>query len=153
MTMAVSHFRKHIAKIAEQILHVALVIGALHMCSEYFYGIAVCVGNSMEPTMKDNDIILLNKRNKYSPQRGDIVIIRSPNDPMKLLCKRVIHLPGDMVSRQGYRGTLPQGKIWLEGDNYEHSNDSRVFGPVPKGLIIGKVTRTLWPHFTDLRNS
>ena len=37
------------------------------------------------------------------------------------------------------------GHVWLEGDNKEMSLDSRDYGPVPKGLITGKVFFTFWP--------
>ena len=37
------------------------------------------------------------------------------------------------------------GHVWLEGDNKEMSLDSRDYGPVPKGLITGKVFLTFWP--------
>lgn len=90
-------------------------------------------------------------------KRGDIVIATSPIDPDKLLCKRVVAIEGDIVFGDSFKSTIlcyiglgsyiriPQGHIWLQGDNNENSRDSRTFGPVPFGLIRGRAICKLWP--------
>ncbi|TSM20269.1 Mitochondrial inner membrane protease subunit 1 [Bagarius yarrelli] len=40
---------------------------------------------------------------------------------------------------------VPRGHVWLEGDNLQNSTDSRSYGPVPYGLIRGRVCFKLWP--------
>ena len=40
---------------------------------------------------------------------------------------------------------MPQGHCWVVGDNLSVSRDSRDYGPVPIGLVTGKVLATLWP--------
>ncbi|CAD7957691.1 unnamed protein product [Amoebophrya sp. A120] len=40
---------------------------------------------------------------------------------------------------------VPQGHVWVEGDNKGKSNDSRHYGPVPLGLLEGRVRLCLWP--------
>ena len=40
---------------------------------------------------------------------------------------------------------VPNGHIWLEGDNSINSSDSRNYGPVPASLVVGKVLLKLWP--------
>lgn len=59
------------------------------------------------------------------------------------VCKRVKALPGQVIIRQsGYIRELvriPEGHVWIAGDNPENSTDSRNYGPVPIGLIIGRV--------------
>lgn len=40
---------------------------------------------------------------------------------------------------------LPRGHVWLEGDNTENSSDSRIYGPVPMGLIQSRILMRLWP--------
>jgi len=40
---------------------------------------------------------------------------------------------------------VPDGHIWLEGDNSINSSDSRNYGPLPASLIVGKVVLRLWP--------
>ncbi len=40
---------------------------------------------------------------------------------------------------------VPTGRVWLQGDNLHNSTDSRVYGPVPHGLIRGRVLCRIWP--------
>lgn len=40
---------------------------------------------------------------------------------------------------------VPEGHMWLEGDNSSNSRDSRTFGPVPQGLISGRILYKVWP--------
>ena len=41
--------------------------------------------------------------------------------------------------------TVPKGDFFMMGDNRGQSSDSRVWGPVPKGWIIGEAFFTYWP--------
>ncbi|NXU51847.1 IMP1L protease, partial [Turnix velox] len=83
--------------------------------------------------------------------RGDIVIAKSPNDPKSNICKRVIGLEGDKVCTSSPSDFLkshsyvPKGHVWLEGDNLRNSTDSRCYGPVPYGLIRGRICFKIWP--------
>lgn len=45
---------------------------------------------------------------------------------------------------------VPLGHVWIEGDNYENSADSRLYGPIPIGLIQSRVLGRIWP-FSDLK--
>lgn len=56
-------------------------------------------GSSMVSTLEDNEYIVINKLVYFlgTPDRGDIVVFRPPNDPKKYYVKRVIGLPGDTV--------------------------------------------------------
>lgn len=75
--------------------------------------------------------------------RGDLVVLKSPIDPSRLICKRVLGLPGDTVcvdptgqyadSREHV--LIPKGHLWIGGDNTEYSRDSRMYGPVSMGLV------------------
>ncbi|MDQ2678088.1 MAG: signal peptidase I [Actinomycetota bacterium] len=92
-----------------------------------------------------------------------------PNDPKDLI-KRVIGLPGDtLLTRDGSvyvndrrleepylpEGTMtydidrplvvPDGTVFLMGDNRGHSSDSRVFGPVDADTVIGRAFMIMWP--------
>lgn len=116
----------------------------------------------MLPTMLGTtEIILENtwtlRRNRFNIQRGDLVTHRSMYDPTKYVCKRVIGLPGDTVCvypekalnltdqvKPGYWSEVdhvivPAGHVWVSGDNALNSRDSREFGPIPMGLVRGKV--------------
>ncbi|OQR66972.1 mitochondrial inner membrane protease subunit 1-like [Tropilaelaps mercedesae] len=109
----------------------------------FLYGIEVryCTGPSMEPTIQNEDIIVVEKITRHldSFRRGDIVVCISPTDPKSAQCKRILGLPGDILEGPGYGyQVVPQGSVWLQGDNFEDSTDSRSYGAVPKGLIVGR---------------
>lgn len=62
-------------------------------------------GNSMVDTLVDKEYIIINKFAYLfgEPQRGDVVVFRPPNEPGKYYVKRVIGLPGDVVTiRDGF---------------------------------------------------
>ncbi|KAI3402498.2 hypothetical protein KGF56_004739 [Candida oxycetoniae] len=117
-------------------------------------------GSSMTPAFNPGtssttrDIVLVQKfdiksRND-SIAKGDIIMFRSPLDPEKLLTKRVIGVNGDHVHPRSPRYPksevkIPRNHLWVEGDNSFHSVDSNEFGPISKGLVVGKVVMVLWP--------
>ncbi|CAK9111046.1 Mitochondrial inner membrane protease subunit 1 (IMP1-like protein) [Durusdinium trenchii] len=81
--------------------------------------------------------------------RGEVVVATSPKDPDARICKRILGLPGDRVKVSALgeekEVLVPRGHVWLEGDNKSASHDSRHYGPVPVGLLQGKVRLKLWP--------
>ncbi|KAI8460303.1 mitochondrial inner membrane peptidase complex catalytic subunit [Phakopsora pachyrhizi] len=111
-----------------------------------------CEGASMLPTLNATGDLLLHRplsssdlKNQLS--RGDLVDFVSPLNHSVLACKRIIGLPGDCIladPRDPANSTVivPTGHLWLCGDNYSMSVDSRTYGPVPLGLV--------WPKFTSL---
>lgn len=40
---------------------------------------------------------------------------------------------------------IPDGQIWLMGDNRTDSKDSRYFGPVPQSTVVGRADVRYWP--------
>jgi signal peptidase I len=131
--------------------------------------------SSMEPTLKINDKVLVNKLSYkfHDINRGDIVVFERPpgeTDPkIKDLIKRVIGLPGDSIEahdghvfvdgrllKEPYlpvgleikplaRQTVPSNSIFVMGDNRPASKDSTVFGPISKKLVVGRAFLRVWP--------
>jgi inner membrane protease subunit 1 len=103
---------------------------------------------------------------------GDVVTYTHPILPHTHGCKRVIGMPGDFVSvltpARGGDDTekdpaegewanvteevvqVPEGHCWVAGDNLEWSRDSRLYGPMPLGLVRAKVLAVVYP-FEDAR--
>ena len=118
------------------------------LSQNYLYDIRVAVGPSMLPTINEaGDVLLIDR---ITPRlrgykKGDIVLTKSPMNPQTHLCKRVVAEPGQSAFVDNAEFAVPKGYIWVEGDNKDHSLDSRTFGPVPEALAIGLVRVKLWP--------
>ncbi|KAI9757877.1 MAG: hypothetical protein M1815_005851 [Lichina confinis] len=82
--------------------------------------------------------------------KGTIVAFWSPTDPSKLVMKRVVALPQEVVhTTPPYPRPweiVPPGHVWVEGDDGRHSVDSNAYGPISMNLIVGRVTHILWPR-------
>lgn len=108
-----------------------------------------CSGPSMEPTLESNNILFTEHITPRFQRlrRGDIVIAKSPTNPKQNICKRITALSGDRVKSNFFAKSVfvPRGHVWLEGDNSTNSADSRVYGPVPEGLIRSRVVCRIWP--------
>eukprot|EP00742_Colponemidia_sp_Colp-10_P010755 GILJ01011845.1.p1 GENE.GILJ01011845.1~~GILJ01011845.1.p1 ORF type:complete len:174 (-),score=6.29 GILJ01011845.1:153-674(-) len=131
--------------------------------SDRFYSIVGISGRSMQPTFNPHlhedssrivqaltmDRVLLDKRSVASHmfRRGEVVVLRSPEDPDRQIVKRLLAVEGDWI--RPYHDSelvkVPKGQCWIEGDNPSISIDSNNFGPVPLALIEAKVMRVLWP--------
>jgi signal peptidase I len=126
-------------------------------------------GSSMEPTLRSGEFVIVNKLSyKFGDAaRGDIVVFHFPRDPEQEYIKRVIGLPGDQVNiSQGrvyvnnqlvyepyitampaYEGTwsVPEGHLFVLGDNRNNSSDSHNWGTVPQEYVVGKAFFIYWP--------
>jgi signal peptidase I len=126
-------------------------------------------GFSMNPTLQDGEYILVN-RLAYKighPVRGDIVVFSFPMDPKQDLIKRVIGLPGESISVQDgkvmingvpleepyiaappiYNDTwvVPEGQLFVLGDNRNESKDSHEWGFLPLENVVGRAILIYWP--------
>jgi len=136
------------------------------------FQVARVEGQSMAPTLADQDRLIVNKF-AYRigiPRRGDIVMLYYPINPDKSFVKRVIAEEGDtvrIVDGRVYVNDVPmddsfvppefrshddygpevvkEGYYFVMGDHRNNSSDSRHWGLVPKRYIIGKVQLRWWP--------
>ena len=136
------------------------------------FQVARVEGQSMAPTLEDQDRLIVNKLvyRIGEPRRGDIVMLYYPLNPEKSFVKRVIAEEGDTVRivdgrvyvndiplkddyvPSEYRShddwgpqVIPEGYYFVMGDHRNNSSDSRHWGMVPKKYIIGKVQLRWWP--------
>lgn len=125
---------------------------------------------SMQPTLFAGNFVLVNKLayRLGTPGRGDIIVFRYPPDPSQVpYIKRVIGLPGDHVhiedgkvyingemlvepyltvqTNRGGDWIVPDNSLFVMGDNRNNSSDSRSWGMVPLGNVIGKAEFIYWP--------
>ncbi len=132
-------------------------------------------GDSMHPTFENLDYLIIDEFLYYfkAPARGDVIVFRYPGNPSVFYIKRIIGLPNETVSinhgivtittASGEKFTLAEPYIvnedatytknmslnpdeyFVMGDNRPNSSDSRIWGPLPKRDIIGRVDLRLLP--------
>lgn len=129
-------------------------------------------GPSMRPTLQNGERLVVNKfiYRFEKPQRGEVIVFKYPRDPSRDFIKRVIAVAGDTIEikdgrvfvngqlqNEGYilertRGsyplsTVPEGHIFVMGDNRNNSEDSRFkdVGFVSLELVKGKAMMVFWP--------
>jgi signal peptidase I len=147
----------------------ALVFGVVRpFVVEAFY----IPSESMVPTFEVGDRIFVNKfiYRFREPKQGEIVVFKSIEGEQEDLIKRVVGVPGDTITLSN--GTLlvngvpkdepyvnhqlpdlssfgpitvPEGKVFVLGDNRGNSRDSRYFGPLPVQDVEGEAFVIFWP--------
>jgi len=97
----------------------------------------------MFPTFKNNDYLIVDQITYRfrEPERGEVIVFRSPVEPSKYLIKRIVGLPTETINGL----ELKDGEYFVEGDNHEESFDSRFWGALPEENIKGRALIRLWP--------
>lgn len=138
---------------------------------------SIVSGESMYPTLHHNDKLILWKLG--TPDAGDIVVFDSHNANNDKYVKRVIGVEGDhveiidsvvtvndvildeyyvnqaeeLIDAGDVDLIVPEGEIFVLGDNRNHSNDSRSFGTVDLDDVDGKVIFNLEKTFRSIFGS
>jgi signal peptidase I len=160
----------------------AVALGLAIVIMIFLYQPVKVEGTSMNPLLSDQERIFINKFiYRFEPiERGDVVVFWYPLDRSKSFIKRVVALPGETIEIRagnvyvngrelpdqyvpaGYLDgsnyaaqRIPLGEYFVMGDHRDSSNDSRVFGSVPRHYIYGKAVFAYWPvdHFGSLTAS
>ncbi|MCX6053468.1 MAG: signal peptidase I [Chloroflexi bacterium] len=152
-----------------EILQTLIMALVLYLVIDAVFARVRVVNISMQPTLYEGNIILVNKlAYKFGHfQTGDIIIFHNPNDLSEDYIKRLIGKPGDtvrveagIVSVNGevldepyiaaspqYSGEwlVPENAIFALGDNRNMSSDSHSWGFVPLEDLVGKALFVYWP--------
>ncbi len=132
--------------------------------TKVWISISIVDGDSMNPTLTDNDYLITN--NLAKPKRGDIVVFNYSTTEKYI--KRVIAVEGDNVfsdvngnvwlKKQGestptmleedyiigttslFNYTILEGQVFVLGDNRSISKDSSSFGPISENTIVGVIS-------------
>lgn len=129
----------------------------------------VVPSSSMSPTLKCGDHVVAVRYLFGAPARNDVVIFRmsfypAAFNPNAVFIKRVVGVGGDRIEvRDGHLfvnghvadtdplnwsdgpHTVKAGWYFVLGDQRDVSDDSRVFGDVPRSAIIGRAVAVYWP--------
>lgn len=162
--------RRRFRQIIKNAVYALIVVAAVAvLITTLILPVLQIAGTSMEPTLNNGEIVVLIKTDKL--QRGDLCGFSYSN---KILIKRVIGLPGDVIIIDPQGGvwvngelleepyisepglgecdiefpyTVPEEAYFLMGDHRLTSIDSRstVIGCIPKDQIIGKLFFKIWP--------
>jgi len=161
-------------RVVDALLLVTLLIFFMRLPLQNFH----ILGHSMEPTFHDQEYVAVNKAAYLfqQPARGDVVVFHYPLDPQEDYIKRIIAIPGDVisvlnqtvivdgvplsetyVSRENQGNPYPSftkrivgpNEYFVMGDNRGGSSDSRQWGFVPRQNIVGRVAVVYWPLGVD----
>ncbi|MFJ6414946.1 signal peptidase I [Terribacillus saccharophilus] len=162
------------------LLPIGIAIIALFIFRSYFYFPSTVYGESMAPTLEDQNKILISRVGNID--RFDEVVFHAPDQDASYV-KRVIGVPGDKIEYKNDvlyvngkkhaepylkemknamqedalftnnfklrdvigEDTIPDGYLFVMGDNRRNSKDSRMFGLIPQSTVIGEVKFRYYP--------
>jgi len=168
---------KHVILFAWEILKIVVLALLVVVPIHYFVFQPYFVrGQSMEPNFLNGDYLIVEKISYQlrSPERGEVIVFRYPEDPSQTFIKRIIGLPGETVKIEGgnvyiFENGIPKlldeskylsetletpgntemhldfNEYFVLGDNRPVSADSRRWGPLPTENIVGRAVLRAWP--------
>lgn len=157
----------------KDILMYAIIVVIIFLIRLYVIVPAEVIGPSMEPTLNDKEIVVMDQIGPkyYKYKRFDVIVFEY--DSPSYLIKRIVGLPGEKIQikdntlfvddeevEQAFATTgdtkdfsindleyttIPNDMYLVLGDNRENSTDSRTIGLIPKDKITGKIIFRIWP--------
>ncbi|WP_084659212.1 signal peptidase I [Thermogemmatispora onikobensis] len=163
-----------VREVIETLVLTGLMFFIIRFAIQNFY----VEGMSMEPNLHDKELILVDKWSYlfHAPARGDVIVFVAPPNPSQDYVKRIIGVPGDVITIQGTtvivdgvtlhetyvdprrqgnpypsfsNRVVPPDSYFVLGDNRAGSSDSRDWGFVPRKNIIGRAALVYWPLGED----
>ena len=159
-------------EIKDWVVSIVIAVALAMFIRTFIVELYVVDGPSMRPTLESEERLVVNKfiYRFRPPEKGEVLVFQYPRDPSRDFIKRVIATPGDTIeiregrvlvndqlltedyilekTRSEYpKSTVPEGRIFVMGDNRNNSEDSRFadVGFVPYDLIKGKAILVFWP--------
>ena len=154
------------------IVSIVIAVALALFIRQFIVELYVVDGPSMRPTLLSEERLVVNKfvYRVRNPERGEIIVFKYPRDTSRDFIKRVIAVPGDTIKIEDGRvyvnrelkdepyilektlsdypeATVPEGHIFVMGDNRNNSEDSRFadVGFVPYEMVKGKAVLVFWP--------
>lgn len=159
-------------ELKDWVISIVIAVALAMIIRTFIIELYMVDGPSMRPTLASGERLVVNKfiYRFQQPVKGDIVVFRYPRDPSRDFIKRVIATAGDTIeikdgqvhvngqmlhetyilekSRGSYPlSVVPDGTIFVMGDNRNNSEDSRFadVGFVPLNMLKGKALVVFWP--------
>lgn len=154
--------------IREWAIAIIFASAVMYLLRLFLYAPYEVHGPSMRPTLKGEELLIVNKwiYDFSTPNYGDIIVFHTSEG--RDFIKRVIGLPGDRIEIKNgvvYRNgvplkepyiaekingefppvTVPPGHVYVLGDNRNNSKDSREIGPVPLKDVVGRAELVIRP--------
>ncbi len=154
-------------KFLYEIKDYVIIVVAVILVRSFIVTPAIVDGASMDNTLNDGQLIIINKINYRinDPKRFQIVVVKNTNEDDKII-KRIIGLPEEKIEYKNNELYINDKKVeenyehgvtedfvtytkkdeyFVLGDNREVSKDSRVLGNFKRKELIGNVNIRIYP--------